>query len=184
MHRRLAVLLALVVLVVVPGAAHAKGLTELAICGATGCVDRSAEVRSDPSVVQELMSGGATVADPDPAPYLRLKEGMGDGAKTYGQNTVTYYPTLGIQRFEDGTFHRTTLGFQRELARLARGVRPWGVPARAPARAAVTRPRAGGDGDDGGGGIPTGAWLAGAAAAVLLAAGGVAMARRGRPATG
>ncbi|WCB96159.1 hypothetical protein DSM104299_04915 [Baekduia alba] len=180
MHR-LAVLLALVVVAAaVPAAAPAKGLTSLVICGADGCVDRSAALRADSRLMRDLMSYDATVADPGPAPHLRLEEGIGDAGKTYGHTTVTYYPTLGIQSSSEATFHRTTPEVRGHLARLARGVRPWGVPAAAPVRATAARD----GGRDDGGGIPTGTWLAGAAAALLLAAGGVALVRRGRPATG
>jgi hypothetical protein len=187
MHRRsrLAVLLVLTAaaLALPSGVAGAKGLTGLAICGTNGCVDRSREVRSSPALMEDLISYGVTVAAPDPAPYLKLKESMGDGGTTFGHEQVTYYPTLGIVGYPDGTFHRATPGLRRMLGQLARGRTPWGMTAEAVNAepvAATTRAA-----EEDGGGIPTGAWLAGAAAAaILLALIGVAAVRRGRPATG
>ena len=182
MHRRIVILAAVASLVAAaPGAAHAKGLTGLTICGPDRCVDRSPQLRADTRLMQTLMSYGATVADPGPAPYLLLKESMGDGGETYGRSTVTYYPTLGIQSSSEASFRLAAPEFRRAIARLAHGVRPFGMPAAAPtpARATVA------SGGSGGGGISTGAWVFGGAAAVLLALGAFATLRRGgRPATG
>jgi hypothetical protein len=202
-HRRFAVMLALVAAAVLPSsAAHAKGLTGLGVCGASECVDRTDEVRSHATLAEALVASGDSVADPGPAPFVRFKEHMGDGGEEFGVATVVYFPTLGIQRFDDGTFHRVTPRLRRSLARLVRGVKPWPAgrleATEAPAAAADTAapvgaskaqppaPRGGAAAADGeGGGVPTVAWLGGAAAAILLALLGVAAVRRGgRPATG
>jgi hypothetical protein len=184
MHRRLTVLpTALAVLLLAPAAAHAKGLTGLAICGTNGCVDRSAVIQDDTRLMQDLLMYGTTVADPGPAPTFTLKESMGDGDETFSRTTVRYYPTLGIERFEDGTFHLATPKVRRVLATWTKGLRANGLPAPAAQRSsAAARPT----GDDDGDGVPWGAWVGGGVALVALAAlaAAAAVRRAGRPATG
>src|SRR3954454_15752421 len=125
--RRLAtaVLAALAVLAVAPGAAPAKGLVGLTVCGAHRCVDRTGAVRSSTSVSEGLIEYSVTVADPGPMPFVRLHERLGDGGgESFGTTTVAYLPRVGALRFEDGTFHRVTPALRRSLRRLLRGVRP------------------------------------------------------------
>jgi hypothetical protein len=179
------------VLAVNAGPASAKGITGLSVCGAHGCVDRSDELGT-PRQAIELLEGGPSVAEPDPAPFVRLRERMGDGGETFGTTSVVFLPVAGLQRFEDGTWRRTPPGALARLRHLARGIarlpaarltphRTSGpsVPEARPA-VAVVSPTAAVDARDGGGGA-SGTALA-AAAAVLLA-GGVAatvVARRHR----
>jgi hypothetical protein len=182
MRRLPVLLLASLAVVAAPGVAGAKGLAGLTICGADACVDRSAAVRADPSLVQDLMSYDATVADHGPGPHLRLEQRLGDGGRTYRRMIVTYYPTLGIDVLDDGTFHRSTPEHRRAMARLAHGIRAFGAPAPAPRPAHRV---AAATGSDGGGGTAIGIWVIGAAAAALIGLGALATVRRGgRPATG
>jgi hypothetical protein len=173
--RRLAVLGAVVAAVVPAAGAQAKGLTGLTVCGTNGCVDRTALVTHDGALLEDLLQGDATVADPGPARFVRFAEHMGDGGEEFGTAKVGYLPDLGIQRFEDGTFHRVSADGRRALARVVAGVTPWAAPkpnvAQAAAPVAAAASPAAGDGD-GDGGIGPGA-VAGIVAAV--AAAGVAL---------
>jgi len=185
--RRLAVLGVVVVAATVPAAgAQAKGLTGLTVCGTNGCVDRTALVTHDGALLEDLLQGDATVADPGPARYVRFIEHMGDGGQEFGAARVVYFPELGIQRFGDGTFYRVSAGGRRALDRVVAGVTPWAAPKpdAVPAATPAAASPAGGDGDGGRGpGAVAGIVAAGAAAGVALL---VMMSRRMRrgPATG
>ncbi|HWH92980.1 MAG TPA: hypothetical protein VNT03_03890 [Baekduia sp.] len=200
--RRLAALASLLA-VALPGAAQAKGLTALTVCGADGCVDRSAAVRPHARLVEGMLEAGDSVSDPGAAPFVRFKEHLGDGTEEFGMATVVYFPTLGIQRFEDGTFDRVSPELRRALRGVVGGVRPLPASALKPtevapyaapetaAPAQATGAAAGGPPPAGGGDVPTSAWVGGAgvAAAVIAALLMFALRRRGsgpsgRPATG
>ncbi|HMJ37350.1 MAG TPA: hypothetical protein VK501_25825 [Baekduia sp.] len=175
--------------------AGAKGLTGVSVCGADGCTSHS----GDPGSLAPLLDGGALVADPGRAPFVRIKEHLGDGGKTFGTSTLIYVPRWGLWRNEEGSWLRPYPDAATLLRRLTRDVRP--LPAKAlkphktsgppvpearpwvaPAPAAAVA----GLGDDGG---PSGVLLAAAGAAVALALTAVALWRRrhgasGRPAIG
>jgi hypothetical protein len=180
--RRLAVLGAVVAAAVPAAGAQAKGLTGLTVCGTNGCVDRTALVTHDGALLEDLLQGDATVADPGPSRFVRFTEHMGDGGEEFGRAKVVYFPDLGIQRFEDGTFHRVSADGRRALARVVAGVTPWAAPkpdvAQAAAPVAAAASPAAGDGDDGiGPGAVAGIVAAVAAASVALL---VMMSRRMR----
>lgn len=179
--------------------AAAKGLVGLSVCGARGCVDRSALLGGgsqrdrlhDPV---GFLDPGLTVNDPGRAPFVRLKLHIGEpGVKrSMGTSTIVYLPGRRLTRIDDGTWRRPDGAAAKLYRRAAKGVAP--LPARslkpfeptgppvpevapphpsAPAAAAHTD-----------GGIPAGV-IGGAAAALALAGlAAFALTRRGRPATG
>jgi hypothetical protein len=179
--------------------AGAKGLTGVSVCGADGCV----ESRDDPASLAPLLDYGTAVADPGRAPFVRIKQRLGDGGQTFGTSTVIYVPRWGLQRNTDGvTWTRPYPDAATLLKRLTRGVRPLPATALTPYRTsgppvpearAVSAParaiRAGGGGADGGGPSALLVAAAGAVLAAGLAAPLVLRRRRrggasGRPATG
>jgi hypothetical protein len=171
------------------GPAVAKGLTGLAVCGAHGCVDRSDRLGGDGG--RALLEAGATVADPGRAPYVRLKLHLGDGGKTFSIATVVFLPRSGLQRLDDGTWHRTDAASLARLRRIARGVAPLpastlrpfepapgppipeALPAPHPSPATATAQT--------GHGAATAAVAGGVALLALLAAGAARTQRRRRP---
>jgi hypothetical protein len=206
MHRPLAVMLSLVVVAVLPAAvANAKGLTGVAVCGASGCVDRTQELGLSATVTEGLLSYGDSVADPGPTPFVRLKQHMGHAGQDTGTETSVYFPRFGIRRSDDGVFHLLAPDVRRALRRALVGVTPFAASALKPVKVApyegpdgtptVASGAASNGGRDGtaasadGGRVPTGAWIAGGAALALLALSLMSWRRRrgapsGRPATG
>jgi hypothetical protein len=206
-HRRsacLAVLLAACAVVAGPAApAPAKGLMGLSVCGANGCVDRSDQLGAGDEMEALVDGGGESVADPGPAPFLRLKEHFGDGKQEFHTATVIFLPSSGLQRFDDGVWRRGTPASRAILRRLTRGVRPLpaaqlkpfeptGPPVPEADAAGASGAGAGADpAASGDGGTSPAAWIGGAAALLLALAGGAAVWRRrrgggptGRPAIG
>jgi hypothetical protein len=179
--------------------AAAKGVTGLSVCGADGCVARSAP----PAALASLLDAGDSVADPGREPFVRLKMHVGDGGRTFGIVTVIYLPRAGLQRREDGTWGRPYPGAAALLDRLTRGVRtlpasalkpyvPTGPPVPEASSVSARAPLVQHAADTPGGG-PSGLLVAavavaGAALAVALTAVALARRRRGgsarRPATG
>jgi hypothetical protein len=184
----LTVLLAAGALAVPSAPASAKGLTGVSVCGAHGCVDRGAQL-GGAAARSALLDYGDSVADPGRAPFLRLKEWLGDGGKKTGRpSTVIFIPSSGLRRFDDGTWRRAAPEVLEQLRRITRGVAPLPAARLAPFRPAPgppipeappwSRPPTGHD-------TSATPWLAGGAGALLavLAAGVTAVrrTRRGRP---
>jgi hypothetical protein len=201
-RRLLLVLLvgALAAAVLAPGAL-AKGVTGLTVCGQDGCVDRTklvAAALADPDsrLGYDVMQGEFTVADPGPARFVRFRQHIGHDGEDIGSVKTVYFPDLGIQLFEDGTYHSISAASRPTLDRLVAGIRPFPASAlgvrhvqdAAPAAdvtPAAAAPSDGGGGASGGGGPSAAAWIGAAAAAgvglfIMMAL----WRRRGRPATG
>jgi hypothetical protein len=116
----LMLLLATVAAAVRTAPAAAKGITGLSVCGADGCVARAVR----PAAFISLLDYGTRVADPGRAPFVRLKEHVGDVGQTVGVTTVIYLPHAGLQRRDDGSWARPQPEAVALLQRLTRGVRP------------------------------------------------------------
>jgi hypothetical protein len=195
----LAVLAGVLAAALAAPAAPAKGVTGLTVCGQDGCVDRTRLVHAaladpDGQLGYDLMQGDATVADPGPARFVRFRQHIGHDGEDVGSVKTVYFPDLGIQLFEDGTYHRISAASRPALDRLVAGVRPFPASAlgvqhvqdaepAADVTPAAVPPATPGDGD--GGGPPAAAWVAAAAVAgvglfIMMAR----WRRRGRPATG
>jgi hypothetical protein len=194
----LAVLAGALAAAALPPGAPAKGVTGLTVCGRDGCVDRTRLVAAalatpDSQLGFDLMQGDATVADPGPARFVRFRQHIGHGGEDVGSVKTVYFPDLGIQLFEDGTYHRISAASRPTLDRLVAGVAPFPAAAlgvkhvqeAAPVADATPAPAAPAGPGDGGGGPPAGVWVAVAGAAgVGLFIMMLRWRRRGRPATG
>jgi hypothetical protein len=174
--------------------AGAKGITGVSVCGADGCTAG----HLNPRTLGPLLDWGTDVADPGRAPFLRIKQHIGDGGQTFGITTVIYIPGSGLQRHEEeGVWTRPYPDAARLLKRLTHGIRP--LPARellphrpsgppvpeAPKTPAVAAPTASSTADGSPGAILT----AGAVLALALGLAALALRRRrgggsGRPAIG
>lgn len=180
-------LLATVAAAVPTAPAAAKGITGLSVCGADGCVARAVR----PAFIS-LLDYGTSVADPGRAPFVRLKEHVGDGGQTFGVTTVIYVPHAGLERRDDGSWARPQPEAVALLQRLTRGVRPLPASALRPYKtsgppvpessASVPPPLV--LHDDAarapGGGNPSGVLVASAGAALAVALTALAVLRRRR----
>jgi hypothetical protein len=201
-HRLPVILLVAAATALTATPAGAKGITGVSVCGADGC--RAGH--QDPATLAPLLDWGTEVADPGRAPFLRIKQHVGDGGQTFGITTVIYLPGLGLQRHEEeGVWTRPYPDAALLLKHLTHGIRP--LPARqllphrpsgppvpeapnAPAVAAPTAsaaPTGAGTADGGSTAAPTadggstGAIVAaGAAVALALALAALALLRRRR----
>jgi hypothetical protein len=180
--------------------AAAKGLVGMSVCGAEGCVDRTALVGGGRDDAEGLLDAGTSVADPGRASFVRLKMHIGDPAtgEAFGTTTLIYLTRSGLIRAEDGTWHMpgpeaATL-YKRAAHHVARfpasALKPFRPPPLAEGRVDETfspasKPAPDTAADDGGGSdFPAGLLGGAAAALVLAAAGAFFLTRRGRPATG
>ncbi len=163
--------------------ASAKGIARLAVCGATGCVDRTGlALRLSPEP-HLLLDSGTPVSAQSVAgePFVRVRFGIGDDRthEVFGRYTVAFLPRSGRLRAQDGTWGALESETLRAMRRVVAGVPrlaaaglhlPAANAAREPAPAAPSRHDA-----------ASTAWLvvSGAIAlAALLAAGAVAARRR------
>ena len=173
----------LVVLLCAP--ASGKGLEEVKVCGADGCVDRTA--RASDAVIE----GGPRASAPrGPAPYYVLRLGFGaDGRVVHGLDKQ-WVPRAGLLR-DGGVWMRPTARVRRALRRVTRGIapRPAGSPPPAPLPApphgqlppdVMEPPPVAEEGRSGRGGGPSAALVAAPAALVLGLAALAARRRRGR----
>jgi MYXO-CTERM domain-containing protein len=181
--RRL-VLLGVLALAASPPAATAKEVGSLTLCGTDGCrgVPGEAARRAFTD------SGTAARAPARPEPFLRLRVTIRahEGERIPGFS-LRWLPRAGVLRSPDGPDHATwstpAPALTRALERAARGLRP--KPASAlgpmrtapPPRARVDEVFAPGAAQEPDGGPPAPAFVAGAGALVLAAAG---LARRTR----
>jgi hypothetical protein len=173
--------------------AAAKEVIALEVCGAAGCVDRTAAAGPDlPGLLESGLSDGGPAAK---APFVNLRAGIGERrrGKVFGHVTIAFVPSLGLLRAADGQWTRPSPARAARLRTLAHGVRryrasrlSWGAdPApvsRAPevdepakAAAATVTGRASGGASP----AVVGATAAGAS---LLLLGGASVARRRRSA--
>ena len=172
MSARIAPLAVILGLVVCP-AALGKGLPqELEVCGADGCVDRTARV-AHPTMLALMRGGPAAGKLRREQPYYVLRIGFGRGEQIFHRVTKRWFPEAGL--VHDVEWTTATDGARRALRRLTWGIEPVaaGSPPPVPVPDAVTgqlppevmAPVADhATGDDGG---PSAALIAAPAAALL-----------------
>jgi hypothetical protein len=199
MHRTPAVTVVLLAAAVALPAspAAAKGLVGMSVCGAKGCVDRSAMVGKGRDA-EALLNMGVSVADPGRGAFVRLKMHIGDPqtGQQFGTSSLIYLTNKGLIRTGEGTWFMPDPQAATLYKRAARGIarfpatalKPFVPPKAIQGQVVETyspaRKPTPATAHDGGGGLPAGLLGGAAAAIVLAAAGAFAMARRGRPATG
>ena len=170
--------------------AVAKEIEEAAVCGAEGC----AKVTPGGDA-HAMLEGGAVSDAPGPAPFYRVRLGIGDGSgKVFERFSILYVPSAMKVRAMDGQWMTTTRAAVRALDRVTGGHRPF--PAKrlntAPGEAAqvigtslppeiVPPPD---DGPPSGGGVPAWAIVLVVGGGLALAGGGAAWALRRRPSGG
>ena len=167
--------------------AVAKEIEEASVCGAGGCT--KATPRGD---AHAMLDGGAVSDAPGPAPYYRIRLGIGDGSgKVFDRFSILYVPSADKVLAMDGRWMHTTTAAERALDRLTRSHRPF--PAErlktAPGEAAETvgtslPPEIVVPPDDGppsGGGVPALLIVLAAGGGLALAGGGAVWALRRRP---
>ena len=158
--------------------AVAKEIEEATVCGAGGCTNVTPG-----GDAHAMLEGGAVTDAPAPAPFYRIRLGIGDGSgKVFERFSILYVPSADRMLAMDGQWMNTTAAAERALDRVTRGHGPF--PAKrlktGPGEAAeavgtslppeiVTAPD---DGPGSSGGVP--AWLI-----VLAAGGGLALAGGG-----
>ena len=147
-----------------PGAAHAKGLVSGQVCGADGCsaVDRA-------SLRGMLPDADHADAPTAGAPFVTVRLTMREGARgPLHRERYTYVPSHGLLRFDGAPgWMQVRPAFRAELDRLAAAVAPLPAAKLAgvePAPPATAQPPASPRADDG-----TPWWaIAGAAGAALV----------------
>ena len=175
--------------------AVAKEIEELTVCAADGCTD--VKPRGD---AHALLEGGAVTDAPKPAPFYRLKMGIGDGGgKVFDRFWLVWVPSAQKLRAMDGQWVNTTTAADEALARATRGRRP--LPARklkltqaerdAQSAGATLPPAVVNPPDDGagpgaadGGGMSTWLIVLAVGGGLALAGGGAAWLLRRRPGGG
>src|SRR3954468_10677848 len=90
---------AIAALAVVPGAAEAKGLQQVLVCGADGCRDAGHRAAHDES----MMEGGVlTDAPSSRAPFYRVRFKVGEpGGEAHAPWAVLYVPSRSLLRVRD-----------------------------------------------------------------------------------
>jgi hypothetical protein len=125
MHRPTILTAALLAAALVPAVpAAAKEVVGVSVCGATGCVDRSDQIGPQRPDSGLLDIGNVRIAEPDRAPYVRVKLAIGDGQskRAFGHNTMLFLPKPGIAATEDGSWWMVPPRSAAVLRRLAHGV--------------------------------------------------------------
>lgn len=81
------------------GAAQAKEVTSLKICGASGCKEST-----DPEALRNWEPGTnsdpASVSSTAPEPFYTVELGFGDGQQTVHRETAYWLPRSGLMRFK------------------------------------------------------------------------------------
>jgi hypothetical protein len=105
--------------------AVAKEIETTTVCGADGCKD--VEVNGN---AHALLDGGPSGADAaEPAPFFRIRLGIGDGSgKIFERFTILYVPSAEKVRGMDGVWMNAPTAAVRALERVTRGREP--IPAR------------------------------------------------------
>ena len=163
------VVVAFVLGLVLCPAAFAKGLPiEVEVCGAGGCVDRTAGVSH-----ALLMGGPRREALRRDEPYYVVRLGFGRGDMVFHRIARRWFPASGA--LLDDVWMRPNARTRRALERLTRGIEP--LPAGSPSPVALPDPVTGqlppqtmnppAPRQDGGGGGPSSALVAAPAVALL-----------------
>jgi hypothetical protein len=98
--------------------AVAKVIEEATVCGADGC----AKVTPRGDAHAMLDSAGAVTAAPKPAPFYRVRLGIGDGrGKVFERFWLVYVPSADMLREMDGQWVSPTTAADRALDRLTLG---------------------------------------------------------------
>jgi hypothetical protein len=172
--------------------AVAKEIEEATVCGAGGCAQVAAKGNA-----HAMLDGGAITDAPKPAPFYRIRLGIGDGSgKVFERFSILYVPSADRVRAMDGMWVNTTATADRALDRVTRGRKPFPasrlkttpteesetVGTSLPPETILPPDDGAGTGSGGGGGVP--AWLIVLAAGgglALIAGGSVWMSLRRRP---
>jgi MYXO-CTERM domain-containing protein len=115
--------------------ASGKGLAEVEVCGAGGCVDRT------PRATHSLIEGGPRQRRARPAgPYYVVRVGFGHGDEVMHRVDKRWFPKAALLRDDIGVWVTPSPRTRRALERLTRGVEPLpaGSPPPAPAPAPPT----------------------------------------------
>ena len=170
--------------------AMAKEIEEAAVYGADGC----AKVKPRGNA-HAMLEGSAVTDAPKPAPFYRLRLGIGDGSgKVFERFTIVWVPSAEKMRAMDGQWVNTTTAADRALARITRGQEP--LPAKklrlteaeqdaqsigtSLPPEVVLPPDDGSGNGSGGAGVPGWLIVLGAGGGLVLVAGGAAWALRRR----
>ena len=101
--------------------AVAKEIEEATVCGADGCVELAAK-----GSAHAMLDGGAITDAPKPAPFYRIRVGIGDGSgKVFERFSILYVPSADKVRAMDGMWVNTTATADRALGRVTRGRKPF-----------------------------------------------------------
>ena len=117
--------------------ASGKGLAEVEVCGADGCVDRTARA------TEAVIEGGPRRRDARPAgPYYVVRLGFGPEGEVLQRVDKRWFPKAALLREVDGVWVTPSPRTRRALQRLTRGIepRPAGSPPPAPAPVPPTGP--------------------------------------------
>lgn len=172
--------------------AMAKEIEETTVCGADGC----AKVTPRGNAHAMLGSSGAVTGAPKPAPFYRIRLGIGDGrGKVFERFWLVYVPSADKLRAMDGQWANTTTAARRALDRVTRGLTPLpanklkltkaeqdaqsGDSSLPPEIATVPRDDGPGSGS-GGGGVPGWVIVLAAGGGLMLVGGGAVWALRRR----
>ena len=170
--------------------AMAKVIEEATVCGADGCT--KVTPRGD---AHAMLEGGAVTDAPKPAPFYRLRFGIGDGTgKVFERFWIVYVPSADKVRAMDGQWVNTTTAADHALDRITRGHKP--LPAKKlkleaeqdaqsigtslPPEIIKGPPDDRAGSGSGGGGLPGWLIVLGAGGGLVLVAGGAAWALRRR----
>jgi hypothetical protein len=172
--------------------AMAKEIEEATVCGADGC----AKVTPRGNAHAMAESAGAVTDAPKPAPFYRIRLGIGDGSgQVFERFWLVYVPSADKLRAMDGQWVRTTTTADRALDRVTRGRKPLPATklkltkAQQDAQSSgnslppeiVTAPPDDGPGSgSGGGGVPGWVIVLAAGGGLALVGGGAAWALRRR----
>jgi hypothetical protein len=122
--RTIPLVLVAVAALVLAAPATAKVIEEATVCDANGCT--KVKPRGD---AHAMLEGGAVSDAPKPAPFYRLRFGIGDGTgKVFERFWIVYVPSAEKMRAMDGQWVNTTTASDRALDRITRGHEP--IPAK------------------------------------------------------
>ena len=117
--------------------AMAKEIEEATVCGAGGCTNVTPS-----GDAHAMLEGGAVTDAPAPAPFYRIRLGIGDGSgNVFERFSILYVPSADKVLAMDGQWVNTTVAAERTLDRVTRGHGPF------PAKRLKTVPGEAGGGD-------------------------------------
>lgn len=89
--------------------AVAKEIEEATACGADGCAEVAAKGNA-----HAMLEGGAIADAPKPAPFFKIRLGVGDGSgKVFERFSILYVPSAEKVRATDGGWVNTTTAVGR-----------------------------------------------------------------------